>query len=154
MTWSHKRTLALMLSLSSAVVARRAAANCGPGSFNVTFNQPHLCGIEADGTEHWGTQEFCYVQFCDEDALPSYRNPCYKHTSCPGEPDPPQGGLCNVAACAVTVTDQCKQVCDETCGNAIDDDGDGRIDEGCTCAGNEGGCCESQMGHPVSLESG
>ena len=49
---------------------------------------------------------------------------------------------------------ECRQVCEEICGNGIDDDGDGHIDEGCGCQGNEAGCCETKMGHPVALESG
>lgn len=141
----------LLLCLAIAGASRKADAHCGPGSFNVTSSERYLCGTDADGTQHWGSKEFCYVQFCDEDAIPNYRNPCYFHTSCPGQPPPPMGGLCNVPSCQAT---ECKQVCDETCGNGLDDDGDGRVDEGCTCNGTEGGCCEGQMGHPVALESG
>lgn len=154
MTSSHRQAAAFAFFLTLAAFSRNANANCGPGSFNVTSTVPYLCGTESDGTKIWGSRDFCYIQFCDEDAVPAYRNSCSSHINCAGQPPLPPNGLCGVPSCQTTVTDQCKQVCDETCGNAIDDNGDGRVDEGCHCDGNEAGCCESQMGHPVSLESG
>ena len=42
---------------------------------------------------------------------------------------------CGPAGCAVPSAS-------ETCGNALDDDGDGSVDEGCACAGHESRVCE------------
>lgn len=96
-------------------------------------------------------RESCYVQKCNEDAVPSYRNPCSWVDWWPGQPQPSDDPC---AGCVGAVTTQCREVCEEVCGNGIDDDGDGRVDEGCPCEGSEAGCCETKMGHPVSLDSG
>lgn len=140
-----------LILISPILAESPATANCGTGSIRTTTSQDYACGTNPDGSTIWGTRTNCYIQFCDEDAVPAYRNPCYWTISCPGAP--PSGDACPDAYCPVS-TAQCRQVCDEICGNGIDDNGDGRVDEGCGCSGSEAGCCEGSVGHPVALQSG
>src|SRR5438045_3642099 len=104
-------------------------AHCGRGTFQTETSAPYLCGTNPDGSPLWGYKASCYIQFCDEDAVPAYRNPCWGYTWCPGLPVKP--GACAEASAAnicVVTNATCQQTCDEVCGNGIDDNGDGRID--------------------------
>jgi YD repeat-containing protein len=136
------------------------AANCGPGTVLTDRTESYQCATDEFGSPIMGVRKSCYIQACNEDSIPDNQGPCWSYVWCPGQPS--RAGACAEAinagpqVCPFTIplTSSCHQICDEVCGNGIDDNEDGRIDEGCNCDGNEAGCCEGQMGHPVGLESG
>ena len=96
-----KRTIGwvLMIIPLAGVIAGSASADgthCGSGQFLTTTTTPHYCGTAPDGQDIIGYRETCYVQNCNEDAVPAYRNGCNWIDWCPGWPQPsdPCVGVC------------------------------------------------------------